>query len=91
MALFGLFAKKEQLTWRRLQIPQQIGALKLDVDGSYELGPICCDQSTSFQGTWIGDALIDKPSGGNEILSIRINGGPHLQFKYDGRFWFALA
>ena len=78
--------------WRELShLPQSVGPLTLESDGSFGVGPLSFDQSCSLQNTNIGGAAVNKAAGINQVLAIDTPRGQKLRFRFDGQTWFALA
>lgn len=67
-------------------LERQTGALKLESDGRFQLGPLCFDQSCWLDEADFGEVTVNKRAGHGEVLSVD-GPGVMVRLKFcDGRW-----
>ncbi len=84
--MFGFFRPR----WVQLETPCSAGGLELHANGNFSLGPITFDQSSSLEGTTIGNVVVNKRGGAKEVLHIATS-EVSRRFKFDGQVWWMAA
>lgn len=88
----GLFTKpKPSVEWVDAGVPPiEHGDLSLHEDGSFWVGPFPFSQEAELRHVQLCDAKLIKLPGPGQVLTVSLNDGRMMFFKYEGSRWLVL-